>query len=68
VTSLHFYNSDILLAGHGPYLKVYNVKTGRLLCNQEALPHHRIHRIVPGKKEKKMMRLYQCFGIQHVFA
>lgn len=49
VTSLLFHSENILLAGHGPYLKVYNVQTGRLLTCLTALPTNRIHRIIPGK-------------------
>jgi WD40 repeat protein len=48
VTSLNFYNDSILLAGHGPYLKVYNVQTGKLLASKSILPANRIHRIVFG--------------------
>ncbi|KAK4515202.1 uncharacterized protein ATC70_002812 [Mucor velutinosus] len=46
VTSLSFFNNSILLAGHGPYLRVYNVQTGKLLTSKSILPANRIHRIV----------------------
>ncbi|KAG2195930.1 hypothetical protein INT47_002703 [Mucor saturninus] len=46
VTSLMFHNDSILLAGHGPFLKVYNVQTGQLLTTECILPANRIHRIV----------------------
>ncbi|CEP20055.1 hypothetical protein [Parasitella parasitica] len=46
VTSLSFFNDSVLLAGHGPYLKVYNVQTGNLLACECILPANRIHRIV----------------------
>ncbi|KAI9269722.1 hypothetical protein EDC94DRAFT_599738 [Helicostylum pulchrum] len=46
VTSLKFHNDSILLAGHGPLLKVYNVQTGKLLLSECILPANRIHRIV----------------------
>ncbi|KAI8062820.1 uncharacterized protein B0P05DRAFT_556237 [Gilbertella persicaria] len=46
VTSLTFHNDSILLVGHGPFLKVYNVRTGNLLTNKCILPANRIHRIV----------------------
>ncbi|KAG1072068.1 hypothetical protein G6F42_025953 [Rhizopus arrhizus] len=49
VTSLSFFNDSILLAGHGPYLRVYNVQTGKLLDSKSILPANRIHRIVFGK-------------------
>ncbi|KAI9317701.1 WD40-repeat-containing domain protein [Dichotomocladium elegans] len=47
VTSLHFYNEEILIVGHGPFLKVYNVLTRQLLVNETVLESNRIHRIVP---------------------
>lgn len=50
VTSLTFHNDSILLAGHGPFLKVYNVNTGKILASQEILPANRIHRIVLAPK------------------
>ncbi|KAI8973292.1 WD40-repeat-containing domain protein [Mycotypha africana] len=46
VTSLQFHNESILLAGHGPYLKIFNVKTGELLAARCILEANRIHRIV----------------------
>ncbi|KAI8369417.1 WD40-repeat-containing domain protein [Radiomyces spectabilis] len=46
VTSLAFHSESILLAGHGPCLKVFNVQTGQLLACETVLPHNRIHRIV----------------------
>lgn len=50
VTSLCFFNDSVLLAGHGPYLRVYNVQTGKMLASQTVLPANRIHRIVFGKQ------------------
>ena len=50
VTSLCFFNDSVLLAGHGPYLRVYNVQTGKLLASQTILSANRIHRIVFGKQ------------------
>ncbi|KAG1376263.1 hypothetical protein G6F61_007744 [Rhizopus arrhizus] len=47
VTSLCFHNNRILLAGHGPFLKIYNVHTGKLLYKDHVMPANRIHRIVP---------------------
>lgn len=48
VTSLSFHSDSILLAGHGPFLKVYNVQTGQLLTTECILPANRINRIVLG--------------------
>lgn len=48
VTSLCFHNKSIIFVGHGPFLKIYNVINGKLLCSQEVLPNNRIHRIVLG--------------------
>ncbi|ORZ08687.1 hypothetical protein BCR42DRAFT_142020 [Absidia repens] len=52
VTSLCFYSEDIILVGHGPFLKVYDVATGKLMASKEVLPNNRIHRItfVPDTK------------------
>ena len=49
VTSLCFHNNEILLAGQGPYLKIFYVPTGKLLVNLEVLKYFRIHKIKPGK-------------------
>ncbi|CAO3623930.1 unnamed protein product [Cunninghamella blakesleeana] len=46
VTSLCFHNKSTILVGHGPFLKIYNVINGKLLCSQEVLPNNCIHRIV----------------------
>ncbi|KAI8060141.1 hypothetical protein BC940DRAFT_162935 [Gongronella butleri] len=46
VTSLCFLNETTLLAGHGPWLKVYDISTNELLFSKEVLPNNRIHRIV----------------------
>lgn len=49
VTSLSFYNEEVLVVGHGPFLKLYNAITGKLLSCKEVLPNNRIHRIAFGK-------------------
>ncbi|KAI8335049.1 WD40-repeat-containing domain protein [Chlamydoabsidia padenii] len=46
VTSLCFYNEEVLVVGHGPFLKLYNAVNGKLLSCKEVLPNNRIHRIV----------------------
>ncbi|KAI9468964.1 MAG: hypothetical protein EXX96DRAFT_589929 [Benjaminiella poitrasii] len=46
LTSLNFHNNSILIAGHGPFLKIYNVQTGQLLASKSILSANRIHRIV----------------------
>ncbi|KAI7904623.1 uncharacterized protein BX663DRAFT_503002 [Cokeromyces recurvatus] len=46
VTSLNFHSNSILVVGHGPFLKVYNVQTGHLLASESILSGNRIHRIV----------------------
>ncbi|OZJ02499.1 hypothetical protein BZG36_04844 [Bifiguratus adelaidae] len=45
VTALCFITSQILLVGHGPYLKAFHVPTGQLVARELALPHTVIHRI-----------------------
>ncbi|CAG8525087.1 2486_t:CDS:10, partial [Diversispora eburnea] len=47
VTSLCFHNDDILFSGEGPYLKAFNVTTGKLINSSIVLEYFRIHRIVP---------------------
>lgn len=49
VTSLRFHDDAILLAGHGPVLKAFDVQTGETIASETLLPANRIHRIVPGK-------------------
>lgn len=55
VTSLCFHNDHILLAGHGPYLKVYNIQTGKILCSDYVMQANRIHRIVPCRSDIDML-------------
>ncbi|KAI9258744.1 hypothetical protein BDA99DRAFT_100104 [Phascolomyces articulosus] len=63
VTSLYFFNETLLLVGHGPYLKIYNVHTGALLVCEHALPANRIHRIVPVEKEStETCKYYSIYG------
>jgi hypothetical protein len=49
VTSMAFLTDAILLVGHGPWLKVFDVQTGVLLQKSLVLPANRIHRLVLGK-------------------
>ncbi|KAI9018666.1 hypothetical protein CLU79DRAFT_282660 [Phycomyces nitens] len=65
VTSLIFHSESILVVGHGPFMKVYNVQTGSLLACEEVLPANRIHRIVPvprvvynGSTESRRLAVY----------
>ncbi|CAO3609505.1 unnamed protein product [Cunninghamella echinulata] len=46
VTSLRFHSKSIIFVGHGPFLKIYNVVNGKLLCSKEVLPNNCIHCIV----------------------
>ncbi|KAI8089879.1 uncharacterized protein BX664DRAFT_334142 [Halteromyces radiatus] len=65
VTSLCFHSEKVIVVGHGPFLKLYNVLTGKLLTCQEVLPNNRIHRITFVPKidinqgtETRMMAVY----------
>ncbi|ORZ20443.1 hypothetical protein BCR42DRAFT_207993 [Absidia repens] len=49
VTSLSFYNKNVVVVGQGPFLKLYNIDSGKLLACKEVLPNNRIHRITFGR-------------------
>lgn len=57
VTSIAFLTDSILLVGHGPWLKAFDVHTGTLLEKSLVLPANRIHRLVIGKVlQRSIMR------------
>lgn len=48
MTALKFMNGS-LLVGQGPCLKVYEYKTGKLLCDVRIFQREKIHGICVGK-------------------
>jgi WD40 repeat protein len=60
VTALEF-SKEFLIAGEGPYVKLFDVQKGSLLCREHVLPRRRIHGISLAV-ENKGERLLALFG------
>ncbi|ORX62275.1 hypothetical protein DM01DRAFT_64523 [Hesseltinella vesiculosa] len=65
VTDLCFLSNQLLLVGHGPYLKIFDITTNKQLAIKELLPNNRIHRIILhplGPDDNETTRHFLAYG------
>jgi hypothetical protein len=57
ITAIQFLLDHVLLVGTGPFIKLYQITTGRLLYVENVLEHVNVHHLIKGNMihtEKKI--------------